>query len=119
MKGRKNMPITGIKYRFLIISPFSDFETTAQIPFTGDDRVMTSCKRSSSDTEITRYELTDEIINNFLALIEKYNITDWIGKPPAPPKIIGEGTGTLSEITLLFDDGTYHDEILMYKSLKI
>ena len=100
------MPITGIKYRFLIISPFSDFETTAQIPFTGDDRVMTSCKRSSSDTEITRYELTDEIINNFLALIEKYNITDWIGKPPAPPKIIGEGTGTLSEITLLFDDGT-------------
>ena len=105
------MNITGINYKIVYISVDSthtfDHVMEAEIPFEGSDISVTKINRESVYTKLTKYSQTEDIIGQFKALIEKYGITEWIGKTPAlPQKIECDGRGNLSYLTLRFDDGT-------------
>ena len=105
------MNITGINFKFTMISISEDhtFDHTSEwdMPFEGDDLVITEIVREEIHTKICKYPLDQEIISQFKALIDKYGITDWAGKTPSSPKIIEPGkSGTVRILTLRYDDGT-------------
>ena len=105
------MTITGINYKLIYISVDSthtfDHIMEAEIPFEGDDISVTQINRETVYTKFTKYSQTQEIIDQFKALIDKYGITDWVGKTPAlPKKIECDGRGELNYLTLRFADGT-------------
>ena len=105
------MNITGINFKFTMINISEDhtFDHTTEwdIPFTGEDLVITKFVREEIHTKICKYPLDQEIISRIKALIDKYGIADWIGKTPAPPKIIEPGnSGTTRFLTLRSDDST-------------
>ena len=105
------MTITGINFKFTMISISEDhtFDHTSEwdMPFEGDDLVITEIVREEIHTKICKYPLDQEIISQFKALIDKYGITDWAGKTPSSPKIIEPGkSGTVRLLTLRYDDGT-------------
>ena len=101
------MVITGINFRHMVLSPVSDFTFEGIIPFEGEDKIMTKISRNSHSTEITKYRLTQETVDQFRALIEKYNVTDWTDKTPAAPKINDGSHPALAHfLTLNFEDGT-------------
>ena len=105
------MIITGINYKIVFISVGSDhvFEHVmeAEIPFTGDDLSVTKISRESVYTKFTKYNQTQETIDKIKALIDKYNVLDWIGKMPALPKKIGcDERGEVCYLTLRFDNGS-------------
>lgn len=105
------MNITGINFKFTMINISEDhtFDHTTEwdIPFTGEDLVITKFIRDEIHTTICKYLLDQEIISRIKALIDKYGITDWVGKTPAPPKIIEPGNSvTLRFLTLKSDDDT-------------
>ena len=102
------MTITGIDLDLMFCTG-SGFNDTieANIPFTGDTPVLTEVKRCERENEIKKYKLTRETIDSFLALIEKYGITDRIGKEPSVPKTASGGDMmSACFLTLYFDDGT-------------
>ena len=102
------MVITGISLKQIIFNTASDFTIEGVIPFEGEDRVLTKISRNDHSTEITKYALSQETADQFRALIEKYGITDWIGKTPAKPQP-PKGTsnhGLAHFLTLNFDDGS-------------
>ena len=79
----------------------------AEIPFEGDDLSVTEIARESICTTYKKYSQTQDVIDQFKALIEKYNVMDWIGKTPAlPKKIECDSKGELSYLTLRFEDGS-------------
>lgn len=101
------MAVTGLYYKQITVSTVSDFAFEGLIPFEGEDLVMTKISRNNHSTEISKYKLPQDTIDQFRALIEKYNVTDWAGKTPSAPAIIpGERTGIAYFLTLIFDDGT-------------
>jgi hypothetical protein len=105
------MNITGINFKFTMINISEDhtFDHTTEwdIPFTGEDLVITKFIREEIHTKVCKYPLDQEIISRIKALIDKYGITDWIGKTPALPKIIEPGnSGTPRFFTLRSDNGT-------------
>lgn len=105
------MNITGIYYKIVFISVDSDhtFEHVmeAEIPFEGDDLSVIQIARESICTTYKKYSQTQNVIDQFKALIEKYNVMDWIGKTPAlPKKIECDSRGELSYLTLRFEDGS-------------
>ena len=105
------MNITGIYYKIVFISVDSDhtFEHVmeAEIPFEGDDLSVIQIARESICTTYEKYSQTKDVIDQFKALIEKYNVIDWIGKTPAlPKKIECDSRGELSYLTLRFEDGS-------------
>ena len=102
------MAITGIELNLMFCTG-SGYNNTieANIPFTGDPLVLTEVKRAERENEIKKYKLTRETIDGFLALIEKYGITDWIGEEPAAPKSAAGGDMMSAVfLTLDFDDGS-------------
>ena len=100
------MVITGISLKQIFFNTASDFTIEGVIPFEGEDRVLTKISRNDHSTEITKYKLTQETIDQFRTLIEKYGITDWIGKTPAAPAVMSGNHGLAHFLTLNFDDGT-------------
>ena len=105
------MNITGIYYKIVFISVDSvhTFEHVmeAEIPFEGDDLSVIQIARESICTTYEKYSQTKDVIDQFKALIEKYNVIDWIGKTPAlPKKIECDSRGELSYLTLRFEDGS-------------
>ena len=105
------MNITGINFKFTMINISEDhtFDHTTEwdIPFTGEDLVITKFVREEIHTKICKYPLDQKIISRIKALIDKYGIADWIGKTPALPKIIEPGkSATPRFLTLRLDDGT-------------
>lgn len=101
------MTITGINYKFIMFSPYSDHISEAVIPFMGDDPVITQTIRESYETTVTKFPLSRETIDQYLALIDEYKITEWIGKTPAAPEVFNdENLHESSLLTLLFDDGS-------------
>ena len=104
------MTITGIRYRFVLFSRSMDRSNEADIPFTGNDPVMTETIRDSLDTKIRKFKLTEETINQFKGLIDRFGIEDWAGKTPTAPVIYeDDNTHTASFLTLLSDDGKSAD----------
>ena len=101
------MNITGIRYKFIMFSPTIDQIIDADIPFTGDNLEITENTRFSNDVSIKHFKLTQETIGIFRSLIEKYKITEWIGKTPSAPVIYNdEHTHVITSLTLKFEDGT-------------
>ena len=101
------MTITGIELNLMFCTG-SGYNNTieANIPFTGESLVLTGVKRSEKENEIKKYKLTGKTIDGFLALIEKYGITDWIGKEPSVPKAAAGGDMMSAVfLTLNFEDG--------------
>ena len=105
------MNITGINFKHtrINISEEYTFDHTTEwdMPFGGEDLVITKITRDETDTKICKYPLDQGIISQFKDLIAKFGITDWCEKTPAPPKIIEPGkSGTACILTLRSDDGT-------------
>jgi hypothetical protein len=105
------MNITGINFKHtrINISEEYTFDHTNEwdLPFEGGDLVITKITRDETDTKICKYPLDQEIISQFKDLIAKFDITEWCGKTPAPPKIIEPGnSGIACILTLRSDDGT-------------
>ena len=101
------MTITGIRYRHTMFNNSSDRVSEADIPFTGEDPVITQIIRSSYETCNRSFPMTGETAGQYLSLIEEYKITDWIGKTPASPEVYNdESLHSSSELTLIFDDGS-------------
>ena len=104
------MNITGISYKFIMFNLTSDHVFDAEIPFTGDETVLTKITRSSYESKVEKFKLSKEAIGQYLALIDKYNITEWIGKTPSEPEVYkDEGLHQASFMTLNFDDGSTVD----------
>ena len=101
------MTITGINHKITFIYTTSEHMMEADIPFTGEDLVATQIKRESVYTEILKYQLSQETIDQYKNLIDSYGILDWTCKTPAAPKV-PEGNGSVISqlLTLKFDDGT-------------
>ena len=102
------MTITGIELNLMFCTD-SGYNNSieANIPFTGESLVLTETKRAEHDTEVKKFKLTRETIGDFLALIEKYGITDWIGKEPSAPKAAAGGDMmSACFLTLVFEDGS-------------
>ena len=101
------MTITGINHKITFISTTSEHTMEADIPFTGEELAATQTKRETVYTEILKFRLDQETIDQYRNLIDSYGITDWIGKTPALPKIPEERGSLISHLlTLKFDDGT-------------
>ena len=104
------MAITGIRYRFIMFSRSMDRSYEADIPFTGNDLLLTETIRDSLDTKIRKFKLTEETISQFKSLIDKFGMKDWTGKVPSAPVIYeDDNTHTTSFLTLLSDDGKSAD----------
>lgn len=101
------MTITGICYRFSMINKIYDHTIEGDIPFTGEERVLTVTTRDTHETTVKKCVLPEETINAFKALIDKYDVASWTGKTPAAPKVCDDGnTHQISSLTLKFDDGS-------------
>ncbi len=101
------MTITGINHKITFIYTTSEHLMEADIPFTGEDLVATQYRRETIYTEIIKFRLSQETIDQYKSLIDSYKILDWTGKTPAAPKIPEEGGSVISQLlTLKFDDGT-------------
>ena len=87
-----------------------DHAFDVDIRLTGDDPVMTEILRFSYETNVKRVRLSQENITQYLSLIERYDITGRIGKPPAAPAVYDdEHTHEASFLTMFFDDGKSAD----------
>ena len=101
------MAVTGINYKFMIVSSFTDRITEAEIPLTGNDPIITTTARESYETKINKYKLSKDAIDRYTSLIAKYNLTELAGKDTETPEIPDEGsTNVCALLTLRFDDGT-------------
>ncbi len=100
------MDLTGIVFHFNAISSFDDHTFIAEIPFTGDDHILLRTERSSFESTVKKYKLSQETIDQFKKLIDEYNIPEWIGKPIAPPEVINGSNASVCSLTLRFADGT-------------
>ena len=104
------MTVTDITYRFSTLSRTMERTLVADIRLTGEDLVITETVRSTMETEVRRYGLSRETADEFLALIERFNVTSWAGKAPSSPKTADAGsTCTVSFLTLRSDDGSSAD----------
>ncbi|SCW31238.1 hypothetical protein SAMN02910456_00474 [Ruminococcaceae bacterium YRB3002] len=102
------MTITGIDIRLIYINYTSEHSIEGDIPFTGEP-VITQMSRSSFETNVKRYSMQEDTRDRFLELIDRYNITDWVGRIPAPPELLdSKSFKELVFITLKYDDGTSH-----------
>ena len=101
------MTITGINHKITFIYTTSEHAMEADIPFTGEDLVATQYRRETIYTEIIKFRLSQETIDQYKSLIDSFKILDWTGKTPATPKIPEEDGSVISQLlTLKFDDGT-------------
>ena len=101
------MTITGINHKITFIYTTSEHAMEADIPFTGEDLVATQYRRETIYTEIIKFRLSQETIDQYKSLIDSYQILEWTGKTPAAPKIPEEDGSVISQLlTLKFDDGT-------------
>ena len=74
------MTVTGINYKLMVVSSIMDKVTEAEIPLTGNASVITTTTRESYETKIKKYNLSKDAIDQYTALIRKYNLTELIGK---------------------------------------
>ncbi len=101
------MNITGLSYKFIMFNLVSDHIFEAEIPFTGEESVLTKITREPYESKVEKYKLSKDAIAQYLALIGKYNITEWTGKTPSNPQVYkNEGLHQASFLTLNFDDGS-------------
>ena len=109
------MTVTGINYKFMIVSSIMDKVTEAEIPLTGNASVITTTTRESYETKIKKYNLSKEAIDQYTALIRKYNLTELIGKDTPAPEISDGSSNVCALLTLRSDDGTTGKITLMEK----
>ena len=101
------MNITGINHKLTFIYTISEHMMEADIPFTGEELVATEYRRETVYTEIIKFRLNQETIDQYKSLIDSYGILEWIGKTPSAPKTPEEGSSIIAQLlTLKFDDGT-------------
>lgn len=83
-----------------------EYATEIYVPLESGS-VMTKTTRESNHTEIKKFNITQENIDQLLALIERYNVTEWIGKPSSAPAIIDvEKAAEVAVLELELDDGS-------------
>lgn len=105
-----DMDIIGINYKFMGFSKTYDHAFEIYIPFSGEDRVITQTSRNECETTVTTYPLPIEAVAQSRELIDKYGITEWLGKTPAEPKVFDDDNHHIvSLLTLYFDDGNTSD----------
>ncbi|MCR5384918.1 MAG: hypothetical protein K6E72_09825 [Saccharofermentans sp.] len=109
------MTVTGINYKFMIVSSIMDKVTEAEIPLTGNASVITTTTRESYETKIKKYNLSKEAIDQYTALIRKYNLTELICKDTPAPEISDGSYNVCALLTLRSDDGTTGKITLMEK----
>ncbi len=109
------MTVTGINYKLMVVSSIMDKVTEAEIPLTGNASVITTTTRESYETKIKKYNLSKEAIDQYTALIRKYNLTELIGKDTPAPEISDGSSNVCALLTLRSDDGTTGKIILMEK----
>lgn len=109
------MTVTGINYKFMIVSSIMDKVTEAEIPLTGNASVITTTTRESYETKIKKYNLSKDAIDQYTALIRKYNLTELIGKDTPAPEISDGSSNVCALLTLRSDDGTTGKITLMEK----
>ena len=63
------MDISGIVFHFRAISSFDDHTFIADIPFAGDDHILLRTERSSFESTVKKYKLSQETIDQFKKLI--------------------------------------------------
>ena len=108
------MAVTGINYRFIMIGATTDHTIEGEIPFEGDDLVITSLTRGSYETKVKKCRLTPDMIDSFKDLISKYNLTEWAGRTPSAPEPFDpERTNIAALLTLRSDDGT--DSLITFR----
>lgn len=103
------MDLLGIVFHFLAVSSFGDRSFSAEIPFNGDDHILLQTELGSFESTVKKYRLSQETVDQFKKLIDKYNILEWIGKPVMPPEIVDGTNAAVCSLTLRFDDGTSSD----------
>jgi len=103
------MNLLGIVFHFLAVSSFGDRAFSAEIPFTGDDHILLQTELGSFESTVKKYQLSQETVDQFKSLIDKYNILEWIGKPVMPPEIVDGTNAAVCSLTLRFDDETSAD----------
>jgi len=109
------MTVTGINYKFMVVSSIMDKVTEAEIPLTGNASVITTTTRESYETKIKKYNLSKDAIDQYTALIRKYNLTELIGKDTPAPEISDGSSNVCALLTLRSDDGTTGKITLMEK----
>lgn len=109
------MTVTGINYKLMVVSSIMDKVTEAEIPLTGNASVITTTTRESYETKIKKYNLSKEAIDQYTALIRKYNLTELIGKDTPAPEISDGSSNVCALLTLRSDDGTTGKITLMEK----
>ena len=103
------MDLSGIVFHFRYNCSFDDTFFSGEIPFTGDEPVMTRTKLSSLETTVEKFKLSQETVSQFKNLIDEFSVLDWIGKPAAPLEIADDSNKTECSLTLNFEDGTSAD----------
>ena len=109
------MTVTGINYKLMVVSSIMDKVTEAEIPLTGNASVITTTTRESYETKIKIYNLSKDAIDQYTALIRKYNLTELIGKDTPAPEISDGSSNVCALLTLRSDDGTTGKITLMEK----
>jgi hypothetical protein len=109
------MTVTGINYKFMVVSSIMDKVTEAEIPLTGNASVITTTTRESYETKIKKYNLSKDAIDQYTALIRKYNLTELIVKDTPAPEISDGSSNICAMLTLRLDDGTTGKITLMEK----
>ena len=109
------MTVTGINYKLMVVSSIMDKVTEAEIPLTGNASVITTTTRESYETKIKKYNLSKDAIDQYTALIRKYNLTELIGKDTPAPEISDGSSNVCALLTLRSDDGTTGKITLMEK----
>ncbi|MCR4793188.1 MAG: hypothetical protein K5871_10580 [Lachnospiraceae bacterium] len=96
-----------VSINFRIINILSSFIHTKdiEIPFAGDDIVITESERDIHDSSVKKYSASAELADQVRSVFEQYDITGWPGKPSALPKVIDEDRGgTINLLFIRFSD---------------
>lgn len=100
------MKMIGMNYKWTRFCPGFAETSDAAFSFDGDEGMITERIREPYETLVRKYRLTQERIDAFLELVEKYRMMDWINQEPRAPKVYTDDEmHDVYWLTLLFDDG--------------
>ena len=107
--------IVSLNFRFINVLT-STFVHTREVdfPLAGNDIIMTEFERDSYDSTVKKYSASPEVLDQVRSILEQYDITGWIGKPSAPPKLIDEDRGgTVNLLYIRFKDD--NEELITFR----
>ena len=85
--------IVSLNFRFINVMSSFIHTKEVELPFADDDIIMTEFERDSYNSTVKKYSASPELLKQVRSILEQYDITGWIGTPPAPPKVIDEDRG--------------------------